>query len=69
MGSSSHWGLIMAPIQEANSDNLGKSFRFSAEYLQHDYMGHDCFHLERFNGLVYMYIFSDLILLVALHPK
>ena len=22
MGSSSHWGLIMAPVQEANSDNL-----------------------------------------------
>ena len=28
MGNSSHWGLIMAPVQEANSDNLGKSFRF-----------------------------------------
>ena len=28
MGSSSHWGLIMAPVQEANSDNLGKSFNF-----------------------------------------
>ena len=26
MGSSSDWGLIMAPDQEANSDNLGKSF-------------------------------------------
>ena len=26
MGSSSHWGLIMAPVQEANSDNLGKIF-------------------------------------------
>ena len=25
MGSSSHWGLIMAPSQEANGDNLGKS--------------------------------------------
>ena len=23
MGSSSHWGLIMAPVQEANRDNLG----------------------------------------------
>ena len=23
MGSSSPWGLIMAPVQEANSDNLG----------------------------------------------
>ena len=23
MGSSSHWGLIMAPAQKANSDNLG----------------------------------------------
>ena len=23
MGSSSHWGLILAPVQEANSDNLG----------------------------------------------
>ena len=26
MGSSSHRGLIMAPCQEANGDNLGKSF-------------------------------------------
>ena len=31
MGSSSHWVLIMAPVQEANSDNLGKSFRFSTQ--------------------------------------
>ena len=31
MGSSSHWGLIMAPGQEANSDNLGKSFWFSTQ--------------------------------------
>ena len=31
MGSSSHRGLIMAPVQEANSDNLGKSFRFSIQ--------------------------------------
>ena len=23
MGSSSNWGLIMAPVQEVNSDNLG----------------------------------------------
>ena len=29
MGSSSHRELIMAPGQEANSDNIGKSFRFS----------------------------------------
>ena len=29
MGSSSHWELIIAPGQEANEDNLGKSFRFS----------------------------------------
>ena len=28
MGSSSHRGLIMAPIQEANSDNLGYLFDF-----------------------------------------
>ena len=33
MGSSSHWGLIMAPVQEANSDDLGKSFRFSTQWL------------------------------------
>ena len=33
MGSSSHWGLIMAPVQEANSDNLRKSFRFSTQWL------------------------------------
>ena len=26
MGSSSHWGLIMAPGQEANDDNLGVYF-------------------------------------------
>ena len=26
VGSSSHQGLIMAPVQEANSDNLAKSF-------------------------------------------
>ena len=32
-GSSSHWGLIMAPVQEANSDNLGKSFWFSTQWL------------------------------------
>ena len=23
MGTSSHWGLIMAPVQEANGDNSG----------------------------------------------
>ena len=28
MGSSSHRRLIMAPVQEANSDNLGKFFDF-----------------------------------------
>ena len=33
MGSSSDWGLIMTPVQEANSDNLGKSFRFSTQWL------------------------------------
>ena len=33
MGSSSHGGLIMAPVQEANRDNLGKSFRFSTQRL------------------------------------
>ena len=33
MGSSSHLRLIMAPVQEANSDNLGKSFRFSTQCL------------------------------------
>ena len=37
--------------------------------LQHDYLEHNCFHSERFNGLVYMYIFSDSILLVALYPR
>ena len=26
MGSSSHWGLIMVPDQEANGDNLGIFF-------------------------------------------
>ena len=26
MGGSSHMGFIMAPGQQANSDNLGKSF-------------------------------------------
>ena len=33
MGSSSHWGLILAPVQEANNDNLGKSFRVSTQWL------------------------------------
>ena len=33
MGSSSHWGLIMAPVQEANTDNLGKCFQFSTQRL------------------------------------
>ena len=28
MGSSSHWGLIMVPGQEANSDNFGVFFYF-----------------------------------------
>ena len=31
MGSSSHCGLIMAQGQEANGDNLGKSFRPSTQ--------------------------------------
>ena len=29
MGSSSHWGFIMAPGQKTNGDNLEKSFRSS----------------------------------------
>ena len=33
MDSSSHWGLIMVPGQEANSDNLGNVFRFSRQLL------------------------------------
>ena len=37
MGSSSHCGLVMAPVQEVNSDNLGKSFRFSAQRLYVEY--------------------------------
>ena len=31
MDSLSHWGLIMAPDQEAYGDNLGKSFWFSTQ--------------------------------------
>ena len=31
MGSSSHSGLIMTSDQEANSDNLGKSFQFTTQ--------------------------------------
>ena len=31
MGSSSNWGLIMAPGQEANNDNLGESFPSSEQ--------------------------------------
>ena len=31
MGDSSHWGLVMAPGQEADLDNLGKSFRVFAQ--------------------------------------
>ena len=33
MGSSSQLDLIMAPGQEANGDNFGKSFRFSTQRL------------------------------------
>ena len=33
MSSSSHWRLIMAPVREANNDNLGKSFGFSTQWL------------------------------------
>ena len=29
--SSSHWGLIIAPDQESNSDNSGNIFRFSKQ--------------------------------------
>ena len=31
MGSSSHWGLIMAHGQEANGDKLGNFFRSSIQ--------------------------------------
>ena len=31
MGSSNHRGLVMAPCQEANGDNLGKSFLSSIQ--------------------------------------
>ena len=31
MGCSSHWGLIIAPGQKADGNNLGKSFRFSTQ--------------------------------------
>ena len=31
IGSLSLWELIMVPIQEANGDNLGKSFRSSMQ--------------------------------------
>ena len=57
--------LIFLPIRSF----LKAEVLRAEEYLQHDYLEHDCFHSERFNGLVYMYIFSDLILLVALHPR
>ena len=33
VSSSSHWGLIMALVQETNSDNLGKCFQFSKQWL------------------------------------
>ena len=33
MDSSSHWGLIIAPRQDANGDNLGMSFREVFFYL------------------------------------
>ena len=29
MASSNHWGLIIAPGQEAGGNNLGMSFRYS----------------------------------------
>ena len=31
MGSSSHWGIIMVPGQEGNSDNLGILFLFPSQ--------------------------------------
>ena len=31
MGSSSHRGLIMAPVQKADGDHLGKYFLFSLQ--------------------------------------
>ena len=31
MSSSRHWGLIIAPGQEASEDNLGMSFRSSIQ--------------------------------------
>ena len=39
----------MAPVQEANSDNLGKSFRFSTQRL---YV--ECTHLNHLNEAILM---------------
>ena len=39
----------MAPVQEANSDNLGKSFRFSTQRL---YV--ECIHYIRLNKAILM---------------
>ena len=49
MGTLSHWGLIMAPVQEANSDNLGKSFWFSTQWL---YV--ECTHYSPLNEAILM---------------
>ena len=46
---SSHWGLIMAPIQETNSDNLGNFFRFSTQWL---YV--ECTHKNRLDEAILM---------------
>ena len=48
-GSSSHWGLIMAPVQKTNSDNLGKSFQFSTQWL---YV--ECTHLNCLDEAILM---------------
>ena len=56
--------LIFLPLLKFLKSRSAQSRR-----VQNDYLEHDCFHSEWFNGLVYMYVFSDLILLVALHPR
>ena len=47
--SSSHWGLIMVPGQQANGDNLGKPFRSSTQQWFVEF-----FHYNRLDEAIIM---------------
>ena len=55
MGSTSYWGLIMAPGQEAKGDNLGESFRSSKQkwYVE-------CTDQNRLNEAILMSTYNKL---------